>query len=359
LKINVNQLSTHLQKSLAPCYLVTGDEHLLVGEALDAIRAAARKQGFTSRDLHVATTGFDWSQLRDSGANLSLFAEKRIIELRVPTGKPGRAGSQAIADFVDVTDSDLLFIVVAPKLDRNSQSAKWVKALEGKGVSIPVWPIGLRELPGWIAERMRSTGLQPDRDAVKLIADRVEGNLLAAGQEIEKLRLLLGEGKVTADDVGDAVANSSRYDVFKLVDAALGGDAKRALRILSGLRAEGIEPVIVVWALTRELRTLALLTDSAQMACARTVSGKIARRSFETALAATSMVTSTSCSSLRAARTRRPKAKRPLIPGRFPPTLFWVSRRDEPDRDLRRHIRPYSLWTPAIGLRVVAGAAAQ
>jgi DNA polymerase-3 subunit delta len=262
LKINVNQLSTHLQKSLAPCYLVTGDEHLLVHEALDAIRAAAREQSFTSRDLHVATTGFDWTQLRDSGANLSLFAEKRIIELRVPTGKPGRAGSQAIADFVDIIDSDLLFIVVAPKLDRNSQSAKWVKALEAKGVSIPVWPIGLRELPGWIAERMRSTGLQPDRDAVTLIADRVEGNLLAAGQEIEKLRLILGEGKVTADDVGDAVANSSRYDVFKLVDAALGGDAKRALRILSGLRAEGIEPVIVVWALTRELRTLASLTDT-------------------------------------------------------------------------------------------------
>jgi len=262
LKINVNQLSTHLQKNLAPCYLVTGDEHLLVDEALDAIRAAAREQGFTSRDLHVATTGFDWMQLRDSGANLSLFAEKRVIELRVPTGKPGRAGSQAIADFVDVTDSDLLFIVVAPKLDRNSQSAKWVKALEAKGVSIPVWPIGLRELPGWIAERMRRAGLQPDRDAVTLIADRVEGNLLAAGQEIEKLRLILGKGKVTANDVGDAVANSSRYDVFKLVDAALGGDAKRALRILSGLRAEGIEPVIVVWALTRELRTLALLTDT-------------------------------------------------------------------------------------------------
>lgn len=262
MKINVNQLSTHLKKSLAPCYLVTGDEHLLVDEALDAIRAAAREQGFTSRDLHVATTGFDWTQLSDSGANLSLFAEKRIIELRVPTGKPGRAGSQAIADFVDVTDSDLLFIVVAPKLDRNSQSAKWVKALDGKGVSIPVWPIGLRELPGWIAERMRKTGLQPDRDAVTLIADRIEGNLLAAGQEIEKLRLILGEGKVTADDVGNAVANSSRYDVFKLVDAALGGDAKRALRILSGLRAEGIEPVIVVWALTRELRTLASLTDT-------------------------------------------------------------------------------------------------
>jgi DNA polymerase-3 subunit delta len=262
LKINANQLSTYLQKNLAPCYLVSGDEHLLVDEALDAIRAAAREKGFTSRDLHVATTGFDWSQLRDSGSNLSLFAEKRIVELRVPTGKPGRAGSQAIADFVAVCDDDLLFVVVAPKLDRNSQSAKWVKTLESNGIFLPIWPIDLRDLPRWIADRMRCAGLEPERDAVTLIANRVEGNLLAASQEIEKLRLILGEGKVTANDVTDAVANNSRYDVFKLVDAAIGGDAKRALKILSGLQAEGIEPVIVVWALTRELRTLALLTDT-------------------------------------------------------------------------------------------------
>lgn len=262
MKINLNQLSTHLQNNLAPCYLVAGDEHLLVDEALDSIRAAAREQGFTSRDLHVATTGFDWSQLRDSGSNLSLFAEKRIVELRVPTGKPGRAGSQAIADFVENCGDDLLFIVVAPKLDRKAQSVKWVKTLDASGVSIPVWPIDLRELPRWISERMRKVGLQPERDAVALIANRVEGNLLAAAQEIEKLRLILGEGPVTADDVTDAVANSSRFDVFKLVDAAIGGDAKRALRIMSGLQSEGIEPVIVVWALTRELRTLALLTDT-------------------------------------------------------------------------------------------------
>lgn len=262
MKINLNQLSTYLQKDLAPCYLVTGDEHLLVAEALDAVRAAARERGFTFRDLHVATTGFDWSLLRDSGSNLSLFAEKRIVELRVPTGKPGRVGSQAIADFVDNCDDDLLFIVVAPKLDRNAQSAKWVKTLESAGIYLPVWPIDLRELPRWIAERMRRAGLEADRDAVTMIANRVEGNLLAASQEIEKLRLILGEGKVTAKDVTDAVANSSRYDVFKLVDAAMGGDAKRALKILSGLQAEGVEPVIVVWALTRELRTLALLTDT-------------------------------------------------------------------------------------------------
>lgn len=193
---------------------------------------------------------------------MSLFAEKRIVELRLPTGKPGRVGSQAIADLVDNTDSDLMLIVSAPKLERNAQSSKWVKSLDAKGVNIQVWPIGERELPGWIAGRMRQAGLQPDRSAVALIADRVEGNLLAANQEIEKLRLVLGEGKVTAEDVSTAVANSSRFDVFKLVDAALTGDARRALKILSGLRAEGVEPVIVVWALTRELRTLASLTDT-------------------------------------------------------------------------------------------------
>ncbi len=154
-----------------------------------------------------------------------------------------------------------MLIVSAPKLDRSGQSSKWAKAIDAKGVSMQLWPIGVRELPGWIAARMRKAGLQPDRGAVAMIADRVEGNLLAAGQEIEKLRLIHGEGKVSEADVSAAVANSSRYDVFKLVDAALSGDPKRALTILAGLRAEGVEPVIVVWALTRELRTLASLTD--------------------------------------------------------------------------------------------------
>jgi DNA polymerase-3 subunit delta len=240
LKIKANQLSSHLKNNLASCYLVTGDEHLLVDEALDAIRAAAREKGFTSRDLHVAMTGFDWQQLRDSASNLSLFAERRIIEIRLPTGKPGRAGGQAIVDLVGQLDANLMLIVSGPKLDGRVQSSKWVKTLEAEGVNIPTWPIDARELPGWLAKRMRRV----------------------ADQEIEKLRLLLGEGKVTADDVSSAVANSSRYDVFKLVDAALVGDAKRSLKILAGLRAEGIEPVIVVWSLTRELRVLANLADA-------------------------------------------------------------------------------------------------
>jgi DNA polymerase-3 subunit delta len=261
-KIQANQLSAHLQKSLAPCYLVSGDEHLLVAEALDAIRESARGKGFSTRDLHVATTGFDWSALLDSSANLSLFAERRIVELRLPTGKPGRIGGQAIVDLIGQCGDDLMLVVGTPKLDRGAQSAKWAKALESAGVSVPIWPVEARELPAWINARMRRAGLDPDRDAVMLIADRVEGNLLAAGQEIEKLRLLLGEGKVSAEDISRAVANSSRYDVFKLVDAALAGDAKRVVRVLEGLHGEGVEPVIVVWAITRELRTLARLGDA-------------------------------------------------------------------------------------------------
>lgn len=261
MKLQASQLSSHLKNNLAPCYLVSGDEHLLVDEALDEIRATARNNGFTARELHVAESNFDWSLLSAAGSNLSLFAEKRIVEVRLPTGKPGRVGGPALAAFTQQLGEDLMLIVSAPKLDRSTAATKWVKTLESKGVNLSIWPIGVRELPGWIASRMRRVGLQPERTAVAMIADRVEGNLLAANQEIEKLRLLLGEGKVSAEDVGNAVANSSRYDVYKLADAALEGDAKRALKILAGLEAEGVAAVLVVWALTRELRTLALITD--------------------------------------------------------------------------------------------------
>jgi DNA polymerase-3 subunit delta len=260
-KITANQLSSQLNKSLLPCYLVTGDEPLLAQEALDAIRAEARRQGFDSRELFVQTTGFDWGEIANAGGNLSLFADKRIIELRLPTGKPGVKGSAAIADFAANAGDDLLFLVSAPKLDRSSANAKWVKALESRGGLVQIWPVGPRDLPGWINTRMLKAGLQPDRDAVQLIADRVEGNLLAAQQEIEKLRLLHGEGSVNAEDVDAAVVDSSRFDVYKLVDAAVAGNAARAVRILDGIKTEGIESVIVMWALTREIRMLASLSD--------------------------------------------------------------------------------------------------
>ena len=264
MKISANQLNSTLKDSLLPCYLVTGDEPLLVQEALDLIRAAARGQGFGSRELFIASSGFDWSDLRGAAGNLSLFAERRIVELRLPTGKPGVKGGATIAEITEQSGDDLLFIVSAPKLDRSGAASKWVRALEAAGAHTQVWPVARRELPVWINARMKNAGLQPDRDAVRLIADRVEGNLLAAQQEIEKLRLLHGAGPISAPDVDAAVVDSSRFDVYKLVDAAVGGDAARAVRILSGIRTEGIEPVIVMWALTRELRTLTHLADSIQ-----------------------------------------------------------------------------------------------
>jgi DNA polymerase-3 subunit delta len=261
-KIAANRLKAHLDKSLLPCYLITGDEHLLVQEALDAVRARAREEGFGSRELHIADGGFDWADLRGAGSNLSLFSERRIVELRLPTGKPGRSGGPAITEFAQQAGGDLLFLVSAPKLDRGSAASKWASTLASVGGLVQIWPVDARELPTWIAARMKSLGLEPEGEAVRLIADRVEGNLLAAQQEIEKLRLLSGPGTVTAGDVDDAVADSSRFNVYQLADAAVAANAARAIRILGGLRVEGTDPVIVVWALTRELRTLAKLADS-------------------------------------------------------------------------------------------------
>lgn len=264
MKIPANQLSTALRKSLQPCYLISGDEPLLVSEALDTLRKAARDRGYTSRDLQVVTAGFDWTALGAGAGNLSLFADKRLLELRLPSPRPGRDGAAAIMDLVELAGEDLLLVVVAPRLDKSAAGTKWVKKIERRGATVAVWPVALRDLPGWIAERMRRRGLQPDADAVRLLADRVEGNLLAAEQEIEKLRMLLGEGRVSAGDVETAVSSSSRYDVFKLADAAVGGDGRRAVHILFGLRAEGVEPPVVLWALTRELRSLAALGEEVQ-----------------------------------------------------------------------------------------------
>jgi DNA polymerase-3 subunit delta len=262
-KIPAAQLPSALAKSLLPCYLVSGDEPLLAQEALDTIRAEARRRGFGAREVHVVTTGFDWNEIAAAAGSLSLFAEKRILELKVPTGKPGRDGSAAIADLMQQVGDDLMVLVEAPRLDK-SASSKWVKEIEAVGAHVQVWPVGPRELPGWIAARARAVGLKPDRDAVNLLVDRVEGNLLAAHQEIEKLRLLLGDGPVSGADVENAVADSSRFDVYKLTDAAVEGKAARAIRMLGRLRGEGVEPVIVVWALTRELRTLARVAEMVQ-----------------------------------------------------------------------------------------------
>jgi len=261
-KIPANRLQAHLREPLKPCYLISGDETLLVQEALDALRAVAREQGYDSRELHVQLPGFDWARLSAEANELSLFASRRVVELRLPTGKPGRDGGAAIAELAASAGDDLLFVVQAPKLDGSTAGARWVKALESAGVHVQVWPLAARDLPQWIAGRMRRAGLKPGRDAVTVIAERVEGNLLAADQEVQKLLLLHGEGEVSGEDARAAVADSSRFDVYQLADAALAGDTARALRILDGVRSEGLEAVIVLWALCRELRTLARLAEA-------------------------------------------------------------------------------------------------
>ncbi|WP_313309992.1 DNA polymerase III subunit delta [Stutzerimonas nitrititolerans] len=259
MKLSPAQLGKHLQGSLAPVYVVSGDEHLLCQEACDAIRAACRQQAFSERQVLSVESGFDWGQLLEAGANLSLFAEKRLLELRIPNGKPGDKGAAALLHYLARPAEDTVLLISLPKLDGSTQKTKWAKALiDGKDVQfLQVWPVDAAQLPQWIRQRLSQAGLAADQEAVELIAARVEGNLLAADQEIEKLKLLAEDGRVTADTVQAAVADSARYDVFGLIDATLQGHPEHSLRMLEGLRGEGIEAPVILWALARELRLLA------------------------------------------------------------------------------------------------------
>lgn len=261
MKLSPAQLTKHLQGPLAPVYVVSGDEHLLCQEACDAIRAATRAQGFSERQVLNAESGFDWSLLIEAGASLSLFAEKRLLELRIPSGKPGDKGAAALMEYLARPAEDTVLLVSLPKLDGSTQKTKWAKALiDGKDVQfLQIWPIDAGQLPQWIRQRLAQAGLSADQEALELIAARVEGNLLAAAQEIEKLKLLAEGGQVTAATVQAAVADSARYDVFGLIDAALQGQAAHALHMLQGLRGEGIEAPVILWALAREVRLLANL----------------------------------------------------------------------------------------------------
>lgn len=255
MKLAPDRLESHLKQTLAPAYLIAGDEPLQREEAADAVRAAARAQGFTDREVFVAERGFDWQQLTSAGANLSLFASKRILEVRLPTGKPGDDGAEVLAAFAQHPAPDTVLLVISAKLERGG--GRWAEALEQSGVLVQVWPVDAQSLPTWIERRLRARGLVPAPGAAALIAQRVEGNLLAAVQEIEKLRLLHGEGTVDVEAVQEAVADSARYDAFKLVDAALAGDRARVVRVLEGLRQEGTEPPLILGALTYAIRDLA------------------------------------------------------------------------------------------------------
>ena len=259
MKVRPDQLKQHLKKDLQAIYFVSGDEPLQIIESVDAIRSAAREKGFSEREVDAH---FDWSLLRDAGNSMSLFAEQRILELRMPTGKPGKAGSQALLEYAQRPADDAVLIISSGKIEGSSKNTKWFKTLDQAGAVVQSWPIGPQELPRWIEQRMLAKGLKPDRESVALLVDRIEGNLLAAAQEIDKLFLLYGASAITLDQVTSAVADSSRYNIYDLVDSALAGDLARTSRIVGGLKNEGVEPMLALWAMTREVRMLTGIAEA-------------------------------------------------------------------------------------------------
>ena len=258
MRLRPDQLAAHLGKTWGPLYLIFGEEPLQALEAADAIRAAARKRGH-EREFLTVEAGFDWNALRQQAASPSLFAERRLLELRMGNVKVGDAGARALCDYVARPAEDVVLLITAGKLDWNTQKSRWFAALDGAGVVVAAMPVEPQQLPGWIERRLRERGLSPLPEAVTLLAERVEGNLLAAAQEIEKLALLVDDRQLTAQAVLAAVGDSARYSIDDFVDAALLEQPGRVARILSGLREESVEPVLINWALHQEIRRLAML----------------------------------------------------------------------------------------------------
>lgn len=258
MKLRVEQLGPHLSKHFAALYMIHGDEPLLVQEAADTIRHAARERGFV-RECLTFESDVDWVELLRTSASLSLFTSRRLLELRMGSTKIGDAGTRVLQTYVQSPPEDVVLLLICDKLDQGGQRSAWFRGMESAGVVVQVWPVTGLRLPAWIERRMRARGMQPTPEAVALLAERLEGNLLAAAQEIDRLGLLFSDGPVTVQQVQAVVGDSARYSVFDLVDAALAGNAVRSTRILEGLRAEGIDAILVLWALHREIRLLSQL----------------------------------------------------------------------------------------------------
>ena len=257
MQLRGEQLSAHLERELKPVYVLYGDEPLLVIEAADAIRAAARRQGFVDREVLTAIVGFNWNELHQAAGNMSLFGGRTLLDLRIPTGKPGREGSAALQEYCARPSPDALLLVTLPGLDWTEEKAAWLKALAEAGVAIKLIPPNATELPGWLAGRLRRQQQSADNEALRFIAERVEGNLLAAHQEILKLGLLYPQGTLSLPQVQEAVLNVARFDLDGLREALLSGDMARFARTLDGLQQEGEASPLVLWAITEEVRALA------------------------------------------------------------------------------------------------------
>ncbi len=277
MKVSFAQLQQQLNKGLADVYFVAGDEPLLVGEALDAIRSKARESGFEDREVFVAGQGFDWDSIRASAGNMSLFASLRIVEVRLPTGKPGRVGGPMLSDLAANPPPDTLLIIIAEQFDSAVAKSKWVANVSSAAVTVITRGVSANELPRWIESDLSRHGLTYDPEVVELLVHRVEGNLLAARQEIDKLALLSDSGHVDLELVQQSVADGARFDVFQLADVALSGDQSRAVRMLYGLRSEGIAAPLVLWSLVRESMMLASLFTAIEQGASVGVAMKQAR----------------------------------------------------------------------------------
>ena len=256
MQLRIDALNAPVAKPLAQLYVITSDEHLLALEAADKIRAAARRQGYTERDVLSVERSFKWGELLAANQELSLFGDKKMIELRIPTGKPGKDGGAALQSYAKNLSPDNLTLITLPKLDWATQKAAWVASLQQAAVYIDIPNVERAQLPAWISQRLAAQGQSAERASIDFIAERVEGNLLAAHQEIQKLGLLHEPGKLSYEQVQDAVLNVARYDVFKLSEAMLAGDPARLVRMLEGLKGEGEALPLVLWAVSEEIRTL-------------------------------------------------------------------------------------------------------
>ena len=257
MRLTAEQFIERPPKSLAKLYAIHGAEPLSALEAADALRDLAKKTGFIEREVFSAQAGFDWRQLRSAGSALSLFATQRLLELRIPTGKPGKEGSDAIVQYCERLPDDTVTLVLLPEIDWQGKQTKWFMALEGAALMIEAAPIDRSRLPQWLKARLARQQQSVDADGLEFLADRVEGNLLAAQQEIKKLALLCPPGDISLEVLEDSVANVSRFNPFQLVTAIHEGDMARIQRMLDGLKAEGEAPPLILWVLTNEIRMLA------------------------------------------------------------------------------------------------------
>ncbi len=261
MQLRAEALDAHLAKTLAPLYVITSDEHLLALEAADKIRACARKHSFTEREVLVVDRYFNWSALANASQSQSLFGDRKLLELRIPTGKPGKEGGQALQQYAGSLSAlsaaeDTLTLITLPKLDWATQKSAWASALQQAAVYIDIPLVERSQLANWIGERLAMQGQSADKTALSFMVERVEGNLLAAHQEIRKLALLYPEGRLRFEQIQDAVLNVARYDVFKLSEAMLSGDIARLTRMLDGLKGEGEALPLILWAVAEEIRIL-------------------------------------------------------------------------------------------------------